>query len=561
MKTPRNGRGAIVLLAVPLFITPVCAHWSEAAAADQASIYPQTAAEKAAGITPVDRHYPAGDVRRYGAVHNDDSEDTLAIQAALDVSAGLVAVSFQPGTYLIGRLEVPGNTTMQLPSGCVLKDTGKLPANKRLINISSDNIRILGRGAIVEMSRKDYTSGEQRHGVFISGADNVYIEGLESSDSGGDGFYIGASARKPFSSNIQLVGVIADNNRRQGLSIVSAKNVRVVDSSFTNTSGTRPSAGIDIEPNNNSQYAENIVLQNIRTEGNDGAGITMFLNNLVGPVPKAVSIRITGHRDRQSAASLAIHKLDLRDHSMNGTIVIERPVSIEPDSYAIVVRNFDVRGPAIHIVDPEAIRPNAAGHVQAKYGSAFAVFRDTADSGANIVGNVTISNPRITDDRTRPITRRYIFVRDLSRRNGIRDVHIDGTISATGIDNPAKMIEFDAAGRIEDRGRLLVQNVKQRRFQLRPDSFAKVLTNADSKHSVSVQLSDVPVGWPDVRFETRAPHSFSVFPESSSRIVFEGSSPSGSVHSQKPGSALTLRRTAPNLWTVVSSTGDWQGSP
>ena len=42
--------------------------------------------------------------------------------------------------------------------------------------------------------------------------------------------------------------VTADNNRRQGLSIVEADGVLVTDSIFSNTHGTRPSAGIDLEP-------------------------------------------------------------------------------------------------------------------------------------------------------------------------------------------------------------------------------------------------------------------------------------------------------------------------
>ena len=538
-------------------VTLIFAHWPEAAQAGQTSVYPQTAPEQAAGVTPVDRRYAAGDVRRYGATHNDGSDDTLAIQTALNVSAGEVPVSFQPGTYLIGRLEIPANSTIQLPAGCVLKDTGKLPGNKRLINITNDNVRILGRGARVEMSRKDYTSGEQRHGVFISGAANVYIEGLESSDSGGDGFYIGASARRPFSSDVQLVGVKADNNRRQGLSIVSARNVRVSDSSFTNTSGTPPSAGIDIEPNNNSQFIENVQLENIRTEGNDGAGITMYLNNLAGPVAKNVSVRIIDHVDKQSAVSFVMHKLDLKGHSMQGDIVLERPVSIESRTYAAAVRNYDARGPAISIIEPKAIRPNNSVRPLPVHGSAFAVFRDRKDTGAAEIGNVRFVDPTIQDDRPRPLTRRYFFVTDLHGRNGLRKVDIEGKITGTGIPDPGKMIQFDAAGVVEDSGRLLVQNATSRSHNLTPAAFARFVTNDGSKGPVSVRLPRATVGWPDVTFETRESQTFSVISDEQSRIAFPGGPIARRIDSRQPGSTVTLRRTAADRWTVVSISGDW----
>ena len=40
----------------------------------------------------------------------------------------------------------------------------------------------------------------------------------------------------------KFCGVIADNNRRQGLSIVEADSVLVTDSVFRNTHGPRPSS-------------------------------------------------------------------------------------------------------------------------------------------------------------------------------------------------------------------------------------------------------------------------------------------------------------------------------
>lgn len=60
--------------------------------------YAITSEESLAGITPTDYSYPPGDVRRYGAVGDGITDDTLALQAALDSGSPII---LQPATYLI----------------------------------------------------------------------------------------------------------------------------------------------------------------------------------------------------------------------------------------------------------------------------------------------------------------------------------------------------------------------------------------------------------------------------------------------------------------------------
>lgn len=63
-----------------------------------AKLYPQTAAELAAAVTPSDYSYRPGDVRRYGAVGDGVTDDTAAIQSAVDSNS---LVSIPAGSYLI----------------------------------------------------------------------------------------------------------------------------------------------------------------------------------------------------------------------------------------------------------------------------------------------------------------------------------------------------------------------------------------------------------------------------------------------------------------------------
>jgi Pectate lyase superfamily protein len=213
------------------------------------------------------------DVRDFGARGDGITRDTLAFQQAL--GAGDRTVKVPAGDYLISKLEIPSNTILILEPGVTLRDSGELSEIECLINIRGENVRIIGQGARVIADRSDYTTGEFRHGVLIFGARNVDIAGLESSGHGGDGFYIGGRA-KP-STDISITGCSADNNRRQGLSIVSGVKVFVADCELSNTRGTAPEAGIDLEPNGPQDSLQDVVIVRPQTQRNAGGGIIVFL--------------------------------------------------------------------------------------------------------------------------------------------------------------------------------------------------------------------------------------------------------------------------------------------
>src|SRR5690606_8091018 len=100
-------------------------------------------------------------------------------------------------------------------------------------------------------------SGEWGHGIALDGAERVTVRDIRVTRCWGDGVRIGpARAGEPERwlpcRDVALAGVVCDGNRRQGLSITAARNVRVVDCEFSNTRGTAPQCGIDIEPNKGS---------------------------------------------------------------------------------------------------------------------------------------------------------------------------------------------------------------------------------------------------------------------------------------------------------------------
>jgi hypothetical protein len=83
----------------------------------------------------------------------------------------------------------------------------------------------------------------------------------------GDGFYVQDA------QDVRFCGVTADANRRQGLSIIQADGLLVLNSVFKNTHGTRPSAGIDFEPDKEEQEIVNVRIIGSKFLDNAGGGI------------------------------------------------------------------------------------------------------------------------------------------------------------------------------------------------------------------------------------------------------------------------------------------------
>ena len=134
--------------------------------------------------------------------------------------------------------------TLKLANDAVLKAFPNDSRKYAVLSIADvSNVTVVGgtlEGDRTEHKGKD---GEAGMGIRIDhGAKRVTVSGVTARKMWGDGFYVEGA------KDTKFCDVIADNNRRQGLSIVEADGVLVTNSVFKNTHGTRPSAGIDLEP-------------------------------------------------------------------------------------------------------------------------------------------------------------------------------------------------------------------------------------------------------------------------------------------------------------------------
>ena len=215
-------------------------------------------------------------VRDKGAKGDGRTDDTEAIQAAIDEVGGTGGTVLVPdGTYMVDavkkkqRLSLKSDMTLKLAKDAVLKAIPNDSRKYAVLSISDvSDVTVVGGTLEGDRTEHKGKAGEAGMGIRIdNGAKRVTISGVTSRKMWGDGFYVEGA------KDTKFCGVIADNNRRQGLSIVEADGVLVTDSVFRNTHGTRPSAGIDLEPDHAEQKIVNVRIQNSKFIDNAGPGI------------------------------------------------------------------------------------------------------------------------------------------------------------------------------------------------------------------------------------------------------------------------------------------------
>lgn len=212
------------------------------------------------------------DVKTTGAVGDGVTDDTKAFQKALDqatLAGGTVTVG--KGIYLIDAvvgIEIKSNTNLFLAKDSYLRALPNQSGSYSIVRITKANdVAIVGGNFVGERAEHQGSFGEWGMGVSIRGAQNVIIKEVSSESNWGDGFYISNGSKR-----ISFCSVIADNNRRQGMSIISGEDITVINSVFKNTNGTKPEAGIDIEPNQGDSV-RGVHILNSKFINNLGAGI------------------------------------------------------------------------------------------------------------------------------------------------------------------------------------------------------------------------------------------------------------------------------------------------
>lgn len=221
-------------------------------------------------------------VRDEGAHGDGRNDETRAFQSAIDAlpsEGGTVLVP--AGTYLIDAVvsvNLRSRMHLQLAPGAKLVAIPN--AEKKsyvLYAYKVSDVEISGGQITGERAGHLGTAGEWGHGIQIRGASRVTVRDIRIADCWGDGVCIGGAEKQQAtpSDDIVIANIVSTGNRRQGLSIGRSRNVRVYGSEFSNTSGTNPQYGIDIEPDRPGG-ATDIHIESCVIRNNRGGGIQIF---------------------------------------------------------------------------------------------------------------------------------------------------------------------------------------------------------------------------------------------------------------------------------------------
>jgi parallel beta-helix repeat protein len=191
------------------------------------------------------------------------------------------------------------------------------------------DVEISGGRILGERDAHLGNTGEWGHGIALYGAKQVTVRDIHISRCWGDGISIGGGRVDPDnkrekpspSEDIVLARVTCNGNRRQGLSIGHSRDVRVYDCEFSDTGGTKPECGIDIEPDPPHEV-HRVLIENCRIRGNAGSGIQVFKRVHDVTIRGCTIERNHGYGVLAVAAiDGVIENNDIRDNGYNGVMM------------------------------------------------------------------------------------------------------------------------------------------------------------------------------------------------------------------------------------------------
>lgn len=214
-----------------------------------------------------DGYTPYKTPQMYGAKADGVTDDTAAIQAALDASS---YVYIPDGVYMVNAgggnaqsdaygagLRPKNGHRIELSENAVLKALPNPNKFYNIININGvEDVRISGGKILGDNATHTGSGGDGGYGVFIRASKNITVDGVEISDcwgdcvmvsyrseSDGNGGYVGVQ-----SEDIVIERCVIHGGRRQGISVCSGIGVTIRDCEVYDITQMAPRAGIDIEP-------------------------------------------------------------------------------------------------------------------------------------------------------------------------------------------------------------------------------------------------------------------------------------------------------------------------
>lgn len=304
---------------------------------------------------------------------SDPVRNTAIIQKALQENSYLI---FPPYPILIDSvgLRIPSGRSILFESGSQLMIVSMRSPSYAVVAIDNASDVILVN-PFVTGERKSHlgSTGQQGMGIAIRSSKNVTIFNGKATDCWGDGLYIGRKGKQGVNSkNIRIIGFSADNNRRNGVSVVTVEGLYMESVYSRGANGQLPMAGIDIEPNGDGDRLIDINLRNIYTSLNGGKGLQIGISKLLGTSTDSVSVIIENFRDSLSQSGIVlgckVGKDMIYAKSIRGNIQLIKPVLIGNPRF-VNFEKYTALAPLTVFHMPELYTINESGKLTLKASS------------------------------------------------------------------------------------------------------------------------------------------------------------------------------------------------
>ena len=321
------------------------------------------------------------------------------IQEALNNHKNVV---FEQGTYNVDAivgLNLVSDQTVNL-NGSIIKAIPNTAEDYAIFNINARQNVTLKNGRIVgDRNEHNGTTGEWGMGVSVRGSENVTLENLYVEGCWGDGIYLGTTEANNHieNNNVNIRRCTMNNNRRNGMSVISAKGLYLENNTIKNTNGTEPEAGIDFEPNFSYNIIDNIFIDGLLTENNNGSGVIFSLLSL-NDGERNITIRVNNHIDNGSRRGFHM----FRHFNINSKIdaILSNSRYTSTLHQAVFVQDFRGSDDSKFLVDNVKIENANIENVQETktYYDAPVFLLSTATNLSNGVINTHLRNVNIKQD-------------------------------------------------------------------------------------------------------------------------------------------------------------------
>jgi len=225
-------------------------------------------------------------VKEFGAVGDGTTDDTAAVQKALDSGKRIV---FPEGTYLVtAQINVPSGANVLLGRKSTLRFECKAKNKSLLMMNNVKSVKIDGDLGTLLGDLRDNPTGTHNAITIVGSTSDVSIERLNVAnfpdDTGrggvsGDGIYIGAPLKDgTVPSHITISYCNFQHEGRNQISVVAGAHIQIdhCHMSFSNFDG------IDLEPNNDTDTEDDIkVLDNVVSGSRCGISAIKGSKNIV----------------------------------------------------------------------------------------------------------------------------------------------------------------------------------------------------------------------------------------------------------------------------------------